>query len=337
MASPCLGVGMQRREFITIIGGVALAWPSAALGQQTKPVIAILASGAADASSSKLQMSLLDAGMRELGLTQGQDYVFETRWAGSDASRFSELAAELLASHPSAVVVSTNLAAIAVQKLSRTVPIVGTGLNAPVATGLVAGLSRPGGNITGVSTMAEDVLLKLYQIMREAMPSVPRAMLMMNPTNPSNPLMLDLLKGQAAKDGLSIVAVSVSAPADLDAAFAAMSREPPGALFLLTDNSLFALADTIIARALALRVPTLGGFGSTFAQSGALFAYSRDTTEAFRGVARLLKKVLNGTAPGELPFEQPTKFNLFVNLKTAKALGIEIPPTLLAIADEVIE
>jgi putative ABC transport system substrate-binding protein len=328
---------MRRREFITLIGGAAAAWPLAALGQHTKPVIAILGSGSADASSSKLQMSLLDAGMRELGLTQGQDYVFETRWAGSDASRFSELAAELLASHPTAAVVSTNLAAIAVQKLSRTVPIVGTGLNAPVATGMVASLNRPGGNITGVSTMAEDVLLKLYEIMREVMPGVRRAMLMMNPTNPSNPLMLDLLKGQAVKDGLSILAASVSAPADLDAAFAEMSRESPGALFMLTDNSLLALADTIVARALALRVPTFGGFGGAFAQTGALIAYSRDAREAFRGVARLLKKVLNGTTPGELPFEQPTKFNLFVNLKTAKMLGIEVPPILLATADEVIE
>ena len=282
-------------------------------------------------------MSLLDAGMRELGLSQGQDYVFETRWAGSDASRFSALAAELLANHPRAVVVSTNLAALAVQKLSPTAPIVGTGLNAPVAIGLVASLNRPGGNITGVSTMAEDVLLKLYQIMREAMPGVRRAMLMMNPTNPSNPLMVDLLKSQAVKDGLSMLAASVSAPADLDAAFTEMSREHPGALFMLTDNSLLALADTIVARALTLRVPTFGGFGGTFAQAGALIAYSRDAREAFRGVARLLKKILNGTAPGELPFEQPTKFNLVVNLKTAKALGIEIPPTLLATADEVIE
>ena len=336
MASPELGASMRRREFIGLLGGVA-AWPLAARAQQTKPVIAILGSGAADASSSKMQMSMLDASMRELGLVQGQDYVFDTRWAGSDASRFSTLAAELLANHPSAVVVSTNLAAIAVQKLSRTVPIVGTGLNAPVATGLVASLNRPGGNITGVSTMAEDVLLKLFEIMREALPGVRRVTVMTNPTNPSNPPMLDLLTGQAAKDGLSIDVMSVSAPADLDAAFAEMSRQLPGALFVLTDNSLLALADPIIARALAQRVPTFGGFSATFARAGALVAYSRDNGEAFQGVARLLKKLLNGTAASELPFEQPTKFNLFINLKTARALGIEIPPMLLATADEVIE
>ena len=128
-------------------------------------------------------MSLLDTGMRELGLVQGQDHLLDVRWAGSDASRFSPLAAELLASHPSAVVVSTNLAAIAVQNLSPTVAIVGTGLNAPVETGLVASLARPGGNITGVATMADDVLIKLFEFMRELLPQERRIAVMKNPTN----------------------------------------------------------------------------------------------------------------------------------------------------------
>jgi ABC-type uncharacterized transport system substrate-binding protein len=174
---------MKRREFITLIGGAAAALPLATHAQKARPVIAFLGSGAADASSSKIQISLLDAGMRELGLVQGQDYLLEIRWAGSDASRFSPLAAELLASHPGAVVVSTNLAALAVQNLSRTVPIVGTGLNAPIATGLVASLARPGGNITGISTMAEDVTLKLFEFMRETLPGMRKITVMRNPTN----------------------------------------------------------------------------------------------------------------------------------------------------------
>jgi putative ABC transport system substrate-binding protein len=327
---------MRRREFIGLVGG-ATAWPLLANAQKSVPVVAILGSGAADASSSKMQMSLLEAGMGEIGLLQGKDYVFETRWAGSDGSRFSPLATELLADRPVAVVVSTNLAAIAVQNLSRTVPIVGTGLNAPVASGLVASLARPGGNITGVSTMAEDVLLKLFEMMREVLPGMRRITAMTNPTNPSNQSMLDLLTGVVAKDGISIDAARIGAPADLDAAFAAMSRQPPDALIVLTDNSLFALTDTIIARALALRVPTFGNFAEPFARAGAVFAYSRDPREAFQGVARLLKKLLNGATPGELPFEQPTKFNLFINLKTATSLGLGVPPTLLAIADKVIE
>jgi putative ABC transport system substrate-binding protein len=176
---------MRRRELIALVGGAAVGWPLAARAQQARPVIALLGSGAADASSSKGLMSMLDASMREVGLSQGQDCVFETRWADSDASRFSPLAAELLALHPSAVVVSTILSATAVQKLSRTVPIVGTGLNAPVATGLAASLARPGGNITGVATMAEDLQLKLFEMMRETLPGVRRVMVMTNPTNAS--------------------------------------------------------------------------------------------------------------------------------------------------------
>ena len=149
--------------------------------------------------------------------------------------------------------------------------------------------------------------------------------------------MLDMLTPKFANEELSIGSVSVRSPAELDAAFAEVSRQHPGALVVLTDNSLQGLADTIIARALAQRLPTFGSFTLTFAQAGALINYARDPKEAFQGTARLLKKVLNGVAPADLPVEQPTKFVLAVNLKTAKALGLEVPDKLLALADEVIE
>jgi len=212
-----------------------------------------------------------------------------------------------------------------------------TGMNDPVAAGLVVSLARPGGNITGVSTMAEDVLLKLIEIMREALPGVRKLTIMTNPTNPSNAPMVDTLKRYVADKELTIAMVGVSSPADLDAAFVAMSQQRPGALFVLTDNSLQALAEPIVTRALAQRVPTFANLGDTFARAGALFDYSRDPPEAFRSVARLLKKVLAGAPAADLPVEQPTKFNLFINLKTAKALGINILPTLVARADEVFE
>src|SRR5258708_1018074 len=261
---------MQRRGFIRLAGTAAATWPFVARAQKTKPVIAILGAGAADASSSKGLMSALDASLREVGLAQARDYLFQTPWAGRHASRFPPLAAELLAGRPSAVVVSTILAATAVQKLSRTVPIVGTGLNAPVATGLAASLNHPGGNITGVATMAEDIQLKLFEMMRETLPGVRKVLVITNPTNPSLPAMLDSLKDHAAKDGLTIDAVNVSAPADLDAAFAEMSRQPPGAVIVLSDNSLFALSEQIVARALALRAPTFGNFALSFVQAGGL-------------------------------------------------------------------
>jgi putative ABC transport system substrate-binding protein len=327
---------MKRREFIALLGAAA-GLPLAARAQKGVPVIGILGSGAAQAASSKMQMSMLELGMRDAGLIEGRDYVFDIRWADSDAANFSVLAAELLAGHPHAVVVSTNTSAFAVQKLSRTVPIVGTGLNTPVAVGLVASLARPGGNITGVSTMAEDVQLKLLEMLHETLPGARRVLAISNPTNPSNPAMLEILMAHAAKAGIAIDAVDVSAPADLETVFAQLSQQPAKALFVLTDNSLFGLAEPIIARALAARVPAIGNFSEPFAQAGGLFAYSRDPREAYQGVARLLKRILEGASPADLPFEQPTKFNLFVNLKTAKALGIEVPERFIVVADRVIE
>src|SRR5882724_3935254 len=326
---------MKRRDFLTVVGGAA-AWVMPAQAQKKLPVIAFLNSGAADASASKALMTLTEAGLREIGLVQGRDYAFETAWANGDSSRFPALATQLLARQPAAVVVSTILAVKAVQNLSRTVPIVMTGMNDPVAAGLVASLARPGGNITGVSTMAEDVLLKLIEIMREVLPDVRRLTVMSNPTNPSNaPMVTTLIRYVADKD-LAISTIGVSGPADLDAAFAEMSNQKPGALFVLTDNILQSLAEPVVAKAMAQRVPTFANLG-VYAHAGALFDYSRDPPEAFRGVARLLKKILGGAPVAELPIEQPTKFNLFINLKTAKALDITIASARLSRADELIE
>ena len=330
---------MRRRQFLAALGGSAMscALVRASRAQQPVPVIGILGSGAADADSSKVQMQLLSAGMRDAGLAEGKDYVFETRWAGSDSSRFPALAAELLALHPAAAVASTNLAVTTFQNLSRTVPIVGTSLNAPLGVGLVASLSHPGGNITGVSTMAEELVFKLIEIMRELLPKTRNVTIMFNPTNSSNPVMLDSVLHEFANSELAIGQVAVRSPADLDPAFAELSRQHPGVLIVLTDNSLQGLAELIVPRALALRVPVFGTFTGSFSQAGALINYGRDQKEALQGTARLLKKILGGTAPADLPVEQPTKFVLAINLKTAKVLGIDIPPTLLARADEVIE
>jgi putative tryptophan/tyrosine transport system substrate-binding protein len=328
---------MRRREFILALGGAVAAIPAIGRAQKAVPVIAILGSGAADAPSSRLQMTTLDAGMREIGLVAGRDYVFEIRWAGSDASRFSTLAAELLAKNPRAVVVSTNLAALTVQKLSPTVPIVGASLNAPVAAGLAASLAHPGGNVTGVATMAEDLQPKLLEMLRATLPGLRRMFAIANPTNPSHPAMLEELTKQAGLAGLSLEIVKVGAPADLDSAFARISNQPLSAVLVVTDNSLFGLAGAIITRALEARVPTVGIYPASFAQLGGLYAYGRDPQEAYYGAARLLKKILDGASPADIPFEQPTKFNLVINLKTAKLLGIDVPPALLATASEVIE
>lgn len=329
------GDRMRRRELIGVLGA-AIVSPFAALAQKQLPVIAVLGSGSVDASLSRTQMVLTEAGLNEIGLVQGRDYVFDIRWADSDASRFPALAAELLSHHPSVIVVSTHLAVKVVQNLSRTIPIVSAGLNDPVAAGLATSLSHPGGNLTGVSTVAQDTLPKLFEIMREMLPGVRKLGAMTNPTNPSNQPMIETLTRYAESTGMTIATVRVSSPADLDTCFAELSRQKPGALFVVTDNSLIALADTIVARAFALGIPTFG-YPEFFARAGGLFAYSRDQKETYYTIARLVKKVLNGDNPGDLPIEQPTRFNFIINLKTAKAFNINVPPMLIVRADEVIE
>jgi putative tryptophan/tyrosine transport system substrate-binding protein len=327
---------MKRRQFIAVVGAAAV-WPLAVQAQRpAMPVIAVLGSGAMESSASVTQMTLMAEGMHELGLTQGRDYAFEARWADSDSSRFPTLARELLARQPKMVVVSTILAAKAVQDLSKTLPIVMSGLNDPVAAGLVASLAHPGGNITGVSTMAEDLLLKLIELLRQTLPDVHKIAVLTNPTNPSHRPMLDTLARQASKDGIDIATIRVASSADLDGAFAALSREQAGALVILNDASIGALVKDIAARALSQGVPA-AGFNFGLAQSGALLAYSRDPKDSYRSVARYLKKILDGADPANLPIEQPTKFQLSINLGTARTLGIVVPAVLLATADEVIE
>jgi putative tryptophan/tyrosine transport system substrate-binding protein len=332
------GTRMQRREFITCLGGAAVTtWANAALAQPAPPLIAILGSGAADAPSSIVLMREIGDGMRALGLIAGRDYVFEGWWADSDSSRFPALADALLVRRPAAVLVATVFAVQVLQERSRTVPIVMTGMNDPVAAGLITSLARPGGNVTGVSNMAGDVQLKLVEMARDAMPELRSIAVMMNPTNPTHRPWLELLQSQATALKLLLATVSVAAPADLDGAFAEIVRARPDALLVLTDNSLLGLSNTIVARALSQRIPTFGGFTGTFSEAGALFNYGRDQKEAYQAVARYLKNILAGAKPADLPVEQPTRFTLSINLKTARTLGITIPPILLFRADEVIE
>lgn len=327
---------MRRRDFIwALVVATVPSFP--ALTQRRVPVIAILLSGPPESRFSKAQMDLLHAGMASQALVEGKDYVFEIRAADGDSSRFPALAAELLSLHPAACVASTNLAITSIQGLSRTVPIVGASLNSPVAVGLVASLSHPGGNVTGVSTMADELVFKSIEIMREILPQARNVTVVLNPTNSSNPVMLETLTRQLDGSDLVIRPVKVTSSADLDTAFDEVSRQHPDALVILTDNSLLGLGDSLVTRATAQRVPVFAGMGYAFSQAGALINYSRDQVEAFQATARLLKKILEGANPADLPVEQPTKFVLSINLKTAKALNISIPSAILARADEVIE
>jgi putative ABC transport system substrate-binding protein len=322
---------MRRRALLAAFPALAAASPAA--GQQDKPVIAVLALGAFMVAG----FAKVRARLRDLGLVDGRDYRIESRDAGGDAARLPALAVELLAYRPAVVVLGGHVAAEAVQGLSRTVPIVVNGLNDPVAAGFVASLERPGGNITGVANMSAASEARLVEIVREMLPGARRITVVTNPKNLSLQPVLEAFRRRTAPLGITVDALKVAHPYDLDAAFAAMVRDRPDALMIMQDGTLQLLSGDIIARALARRVPCFGTLYFQFVEQGALFTHAKDTLEAAQSVALLLSRILRGANPADLPVEQPMRFHLRINLGTAKTLRLTVPQSILAQADEVIE
>ena len=328
---------MRRREAMAVLCGAA-AWPLAAQAQKhSSPFrIALLGSGSATDRASVNELKWLKEGLEAEGFVEGRHFVIEVRYAEGDYSRFKELTQHLLGNRPGAIVVSTIAAAKSAQELTRTVPIVMLGLNDPIGTGLVSSLAKPGGNITGVATMNEDLQLKLLQMLRETLPDARTVTALINPRNPSSFGMLAAVRGAAGVAGITIEAVELATPDALAGAFAQVARHRPDVLFVIPDIGFVALSERIVAAAAAHRVPVVGSFEELTA-AGGLMSYGRVRQETIRRAASYVKRIAEGAKPGELPVEQPTKFRLIINLKTAKALGLTIPPSLLARADEVIE
>jgi putative ABC transport system substrate-binding protein len=235
------------------------------------------------------------------------------------------------------VLLGGHVTAKAIRDLSRTTPIVVNGMNDPVAAGLVSSLFRPGGNITGVTNMTEEAQATLVEILREMLPAARRIAVVVNPQNDSLQPMLDSFRRRTAAFGIAVDPVAIGHPNDLDAALGVVGRARPDALLALQDAALQFLATDIVVRALARRVPCFGTLLLGFVEAGALFTYAKDTDEAARSVAFLLAKILRGAHAGDLSVEQPTRFHLRINLGTARALGIVVPPSVLARAAEVVE
>jgi putative ABC transport system substrate-binding protein len=219
---------------------------------------------------------------------------------------------------------------------SGIIPIVMTGLNDPVGAGLAVSLASPGGNITGMATMNDEVMVKLLGLLRSVLPNAKRTIAMMNPTNPSNPVIMATVNREAARLGFAIETVEVPTPAALDQAFEELRRYRPDLLLIVPDNALISLSEQIVPRALAEHVPT-AATSQQVARTGALVTYGFLVQEAVERTGTYLKRILGGASPADLPIEQPTIFHLVVNLNTARALGIEIPAAVLAEADEVVE
>jgi putative ABC transport system substrate-binding protein len=325
---------MRRREFIKAIVGSA-AWPLAARAQVSKPaLVGILWAGSAASNAANFE-AFRDA-MRKLGYIEGRNVRFEYRLADGMIDRFPGLAAELVALNPDVIVSGPLPASLAVQKATSTIPIVmGTGAD-PVGFGLVKSLAHPGGNITGVANFAEQLASKQLDLMRELLPRLSRVAVLVNVTNPLHVPQWRETQAAAIKAGIALVPFELQKAEQLEAAFAMFTRERADALLVPPDVTFNTHRRRIAELAVSARLPAVY-FNRAQAQDGGLMSYGPYIPEGYRRAATYVDKILKGAKPGDLPVEQPTKIEFVINLKTAKALGLEIPPQLLARADEVIE
>jgi putative tryptophan/tyrosine transport system substrate-binding protein len=327
---------MQRREFITLLGGVVVAWPVMARAQKAPVRIGLLASGAAASLASAAQIDAIHRGLRENGLIVGRDYVLEARFAAGNYTLFPQMARELAQTGASVILTNTIASVRAAQSLTPPVPVVMLAINDPVGAGLVANLARPGGHTTGMATLNEDLTPKLLEFQRAVLPKATTIAALFNPANPTNLVFLEKLRGHAGAMGMTVLPFELQSPDTLDTVFAALVAKHPDALQIISDSGIFDLGDRIAALALAHRLPSFAT-SPNFAEFGGLIAYGASRLHLFVKSTNYVKKILEGANPGDLPVEQPTRIELWINLKTAKALGLDIPMNLQQLADQVIE
>jgi putative tryptophan/tyrosine transport system substrate-binding protein len=326
---------MKRREFITFLGGAATAWPLAVRAQQPAKLPTIGSLGSATASSEGQRVAAFVQRLRELGWIDGRNVAIEYRWAEGRNERYAEIAAEFVRLKVEVIVTQGTAPVLAAMHATSVIPIVFAGSGDPVAAGLVASLARPGGNVTGVSNQQADITGKRVQLLREISPGLGRLAILGNVGNPA--VVLEMSEAQAAARmlGIDVATFEIRRAEDIAPAFEALKGRVD-ALYVASDPLSTSNRVRIITLALATRLPT------TFAieddvESGGLMSYGPNFLNQYRRAADYVDKVLRGAKPADLPVEQPNKFTLVINLTTAKALGLTVPPTLLAIADEVIE
>ena len=276
-------------------------------------------------------------GLRELGRVEGQNFVIEYRFAEGRLDRLLDLATELVRLKVDVIAASPTPAALAAKNATGTIPIVGMSLTHPVELGLIASLARPGGNVTGLSySVSPDIFGKDLELLKEVVPKVRRVAVLSNPDSPARPLTISNIKGAAQSLGLQLLLVEARGPGDFDGAFAAMAKEPVGALLVVQDPAFISHRARLADLAVKNRLPSIFTQRED-AEAGGLMSYGPSLADMYRRAATYVDKILKGAKPADLPVEQPTKFELVINLKTAKALGLTIPPVLLLWADQVIE
>jgi putative tryptophan/tyrosine transport system substrate-binding protein len=327
---------MRRRAFIKLLGAATAAWPLAARAQQPAKIPRIGFMGNSTAALEANLVRPFRERLRELGYEEGRNVAIEYRWADGHYDRFPALVAELLAAKVDVIVTAGTPASLAVKKATSTVPLIMVAVGDPVGSGLVPSLAQTGGNITGLSSIAPDLEGKRMELLREVVPRLSHVAVFLNPINPFHAVSMRQAHVAAQTLGIKLRALEVPASDDLDGAFATIVKEKPDALLILADRVFLHDRERMMDFATQHRLPSVNAYRE-LVEAGGLMSYGPSYEDMHRRAADYADKILKGAKAGDLPIEQPTKFTLIINLRAAKALGLDVSPMLVARADEVIE
>ena len=329
---------MRRREFIALLGGAAATWPLSARAQQGERMrrIGVLMNASEGVAEARANVAALREALQQLGWIAGGNIAFDVRWGGGDATLTARHAAELIRLQADVVVAAGATVVAAIQRASRTIPVVFAQAIDPVGAGIVDSLARPGGSTTGFTQFEYGLSGKWPELVKEIAPHVKRVAVVRDSTNPAGIGQWAIIQASAASLGMEVSPISVREQAEIERGIAAFSRGPDLALIVPVSARAVSHQQAIIEQAERYRLPAVYPY-RTFVQAGGLISYGADLQDQYRRAAGYVDRILKGEKPADLPVQAPTKCELAINLKTAKALGLDVPPTLLARADEVIE
>jgi putative ABC transport system substrate-binding protein len=333
-----MAIGIGRRQFISALGGSAFAWPLAARAQQAERIrrIGVLMNLAADDPEGQTRLAAFLQGLQDVGWVVGRNVRIDLRWGAADNELFRRYAMELVALAPDVVLAGGSVTALALQRTGRTIPIVFANAVDPVGDGLVASLARPGGTATGFTTFEFSIGGKWLGLLKQIAPGVTRAAVLRDSSNPNGMGIFGAIQAVAPSFGVELHPADVGGPDVIERAISAFAGGTNGGLIVTTNSPAIANRKLIITLAARYRLPAIYSY-PTFATDGGLISYGPDSADEYRRAAGYVDRILKGEKPADLPVQAPTKYELVVNLKTAKALGLTVPQSLLATANEVIE